>query len=96
MLSEAVKSKLRLTTHPPYQEVSKGEAEFGFSTLAEIASEPGAELVGPLPPEIQTYNIFIAAIPVGSDERTAAGEFLRFVGSEAAKTVLRSKGIEVD
>ncbi len=95
-LSDAVKAKLILTTNPPYEQVSKGEAELGFSTLAEIASEPGAELVGPLPPEIQTYNVFVSAIPAGSTQRSAADEFLQFLGSDAAKAVLRSKGIEVD
>jgi len=95
-LSDAVKPKLMLTTHPPYEEVSKGEAELGFSTLAEIASEPGAELVGPLPPDIQTYNVFISAIPVGSDQRSVVGEFLQFLSADAAKAVLRSKGIEVN
>ena len=72
MLSEVIKPKLMLTAHPPYEEVSKGEAELGFSTLAEIAAEPRAELVGPLPREIQTYNVFTAAIPIGSQQRAGS------------------------
>jgi molybdate transport system substrate-binding protein len=96
MLSEAIKPKLMLTAHPPYEEVSKGEAELGFSTLAEIAAEPRAELVGPLPREIQTYNVFTAAIPVGSEQRAATGDFLRFLASDSSKAVLRAKGIDVD
>jgi molybdate transport system substrate-binding protein len=96
MLSEVIKPKLMLTPHLPYQEVSKGEAELGFSTLAEIAAEPRAVLVGPLPREIQTYNVFTTAIPVGSDQRAATGDFLRFLASESSKAVLRSKGIDPD
>jgi molybdate transport system substrate-binding protein len=95
-LSEITKPKLILTAHPPYEEVSKGEAELGFSTLAEIAAEPRAELVGPLPREIQTYNVFTAAIPVGSEQRAIAGDFLRFLASDSSKAVLRSKGIDLD
>lgn len=95
-LSEAVRSKLVLTRYPPYEEVRNGEAELGFSTLAEIAAEPGAELVGPLPSDIQTYNIFTAAISTATEQQTAAGEFLRFLTSDSAKAALRSKGIDTD
>jgi molybdate transport system substrate-binding protein len=95
-LSEAIKPKLMLTAHPPYDEVSKGEAELGFSTLAEIAAEPRAELVGPLPPEIQTYNVFTTAIPIGSQQRAVTGDFLRFLASDSSRAVLRSKGIDLD
>ena len=95
-LSEITKPKLILTAHPPYEEVSKGEAELGFSTLAEIAAEPRAELVGPLPWEIQTYNVFTTAIPVGSEQRAITMDFLRFLASDSSKAVLRSKGIDLD
>jgi molybdate transport system substrate-binding protein len=96
MLSGAIKPKLMLTTHPPYEEVSKGEADLGFSTLTEIAAEPRAELVGPLPLEIQTYIVFTAAVPVGSGQRAATDELLRFLVSESSKATLRSKGIDPD
>lgn len=94
MLSEVTKPKLMLTMHPPYEEVSRGDAELGFSTLAEIASESRAELVGPLPREIQTYNVFTTAIPVGSQQRAATADFLRFLTSDSSKAVLASKGID--
>jgi molybdate transport system substrate-binding protein len=96
MLSEVIEPKLMLTTHPPYDEVSKGKADIGFSTLAEIAAEPRAELVGPLPREIQTYNVFTTALPVGSGQRAATGEFLQFLASDSSKAKLRSKGIDPD
>jgi extracellular solute-binding protein len=91
MLSEITKPKLILTAHPPYEEVITGIAELGFSTLAEITTEPRVELVGPLAPEIQTYNVFTTAIPVGSEQRRVTGEFLRFLASDASKAVLRSR-----
>jgi molybdate transport system substrate-binding protein len=96
MLSEFIKTKLILTAHPPYEEVSKGEAELGFSTLAEIAAQPGADLVGPLPKEIQTYNVFVTALPVSSRQRQSSEEFVRFLSSDSSKAVLRSTGIDTD
>jgi molybdate transport system substrate-binding protein len=96
MLSEVIKPKLMLTAHPPYEEVSKGEADLGFSTLAEIAAEPRAELVGPLPAEIQTYNVFTTAISISSEQRAVTGDFLRFLASDSSKAVLRSKAIDTN
>jgi molybdate transport system substrate-binding protein len=96
MLSDIIKPKLVLTTHPPYEEVSNGEADLGFSTLAEIAAEPRADLVGPLPREIQTYIVLTAAIPTGSGQRAVTDELLRFLTSEPSKATLRSKGIDPD
>jgi molybdate transport system substrate-binding protein len=94
MLSDVI--KLMLTTHPPNEEVSKGEADLGFSTLAEIAADPRVELVGPLPREIQMSDVFTAAIPVSSRQRAATDQFLRFLASDASKATLRSKGIDPD
>jgi molybdate transport system substrate-binding protein len=93
-LSDAVKPKLLLTGHPPYEEVIKGEADLGFSTLAEIAAEPRVVLVGPLPAEIQTYNVFVTALPVTSTQRAATQQLVDFLSSPSSKAVLRSRGIE--
>jgi molybdate transport system substrate-binding protein len=94
MLAEVAKPKLVLTTEPPYREVISGEADLGFSTLAEIAAEPRAVLVGPLPSDIQNYLVFVAAIPVGSAQRAITDAFLHFLASEPSKATLRSKGID--
>src|SRR4051794_7925821 len=69
MVSDIVKPKLILTAEPPYGEIAGGEADLGFSTLAEIAAEPRAELAGPLPEGLQTYNVFTTAIPVANSQR---------------------------
>jgi molybdate transport system substrate-binding protein len=95
-LSDEIMPRLLLTNEPPYEEVVSGKAEFGFSTLAEIAAQPRVELVGPLPAEIQRYNIFTAAIPVTSGQRAATSEFLQFLLSDSSKAVFHLKGIQTD
>ncbi len=95
-LSDAVKPRLMLTNEPPYEEVISGQAELGFSTLAEIASQPRVDLVGPLPAEIQTYNVFTTAIPVASTQRAAANDLIAFLVSPSSKSVLRAKAIDTD
>jgi molybdate transport system substrate-binding protein len=87
---------LLLTTEPPYEEVISGKAELGFSTMAEIAAQPRVELAGPLPTEIQRYNVFTSARPVASKVHVATNDFLQFLLSDSSKRVLRSKGIQTD
>ena len=95
-LTGIVQPKLLLTAHPPFEEVTSGQAELGFSTLAEIAANPQVRLVGAMPAEIQTYNVMTAAVPVGSTHRTAAAELLRFLGTGSSRSVLRANGIATD
>jgi molybdate transport system substrate-binding protein len=95
-LTDTVRLKLLLTAHPPLEEVIAGQAELGFSTLAEIAAEPRVQLVGPLPADIQTYNVMKTAIPVAGSERAATAEFVRFLGTPSSKAVLQAKGLETD
>jgi molybdate transport system substrate-binding protein len=95
-LTETVRPKLLLTAHPPFEEVIAEQADLGFSTLAEIAAQPRAQLVGPLPSDIQTYNVMTAAIPVAGSQPAAAADLLRFLGSPSSKAVLRATGVATD
>ena len=45
--------------------VANGEADLGFQQLSELIDQPGIEIAGPLPPEIQAVTVFSAGI---SDE----------------------------
>jgi molybdate transport system substrate-binding protein len=95
-IAHDAKPKVILTMDRPYDTVLQGKADFGFSTLAEIAATPEVELLGPLPSEIQNFNIFTTAIPVSAKETAAVKQFIDFLRNERAIGVLRSKGIDVD
>lgn len=74
--------------------VAKGEAELGFTQISEILPVAGAELAGPIPPELQIYTVFAAAVGVTPKEPAAARAFLRFVTAPAAAPVIKAKGME--
>ena len=59
-IAEQLKSKIRFGRGG--EMVGEGKAEIGLTQVSEILSEPGAELAGPLPADIQQYTIFPAAI----------------------------------
>lgn len=74
--------------------VARGEAELGFTQISEILPVAGAELAGPLPPEVQIYTIFSAAVGVRAGQAAAAQSFLKFLTTPAAGSVIRAKGME--
>ena len=74
--------------------VSTGESEIGITQVSEILIEPGLDIAGLLPEEIQNYSVFAAAIGTDSEEPEVARQIIRhFVRSEWVK-VMVSKGLE--
>ena len=46
--------------------VANGDADLGFQQLSELIGQPGIEVVGALPPEIQAITVFSAGIAINS------------------------------
>jgi ABC-type molybdate transport system substrate-binding protein len=95
-IAQQAKPKVILTINRPYDTILQGKADFGFSSLAEIAATPEVESLGPLPSEIQNFNVFTTAVPVNAKETAAVKQFIDFIKTDGAVSVLRSKGIDVD
>lgn len=74
--------------------VAKGDAELGFSVISEILGVEGADFAGPLPPELQVYLVFPAAVSVNARSPDAAESFIRFMTTPAAASVIRAQGME--
>jgi molybdate transport system substrate-binding protein len=72
----------------------EGKAELAFTLISEILPIAGAELAGPLPPDIQTYVVFTAGISSGLKDSAAAKNFIGFFKSPAAIPVLKNSGME--
>jgi len=66
---------------------------FGQSTEIQRLAHLGARLAGPLPGNLAKSTTYAAAIRAGGDE-AAAGRFLEFLESDAARDILTSAGIE--
>ncbi len=74
--------------------VGQGKAELGITQISEILPVAGAELAGPLPPELQSYTVFPAAVATAAQQTDAAKDLLKFLGSPEAAKVIRSHGLE--
>ena len=73
-------------------ELARDKRVAGISRTS--VAKAGAELVGPLPPEVQVYTVFAAATSSSAREPAAAYAFVRFLKTQEAAKVIREKGME--
>ncbi len=94
-IAGAVKSKVTRPESDIVSElVAKGEVELGMVVITQILTTPGVELVGPLPPEIQSYVVFTGAVGTNSKAPDAAKQLMKFLTGAAAAPVIRAQGME--
>jgi molybdate transport system substrate-binding protein len=74
--------------------VARGEAEIGVTAISTLMATRGVEVVGPLPPEIQSYVLFEAGLSANSIEPDAGRDLIKFLTGPAAVRVMKSKGME--
>jgi molybdate transport system substrate-binding protein len=90
-----MKAKTRvLSGVNPSDAVAKGDAELGFTQMSEIIGVPGVELAGPLPPEVQVYTVWSAAVNKDAKDAPAALAFIRFLTTPGAVLLIKAKGME--
>ena len=75
--------------------VARGEVELGLVVITQIMTTPGVELVGPLPPELQSYVVFTAGISNKSKSSDAAKQLVRFLLGPVAVPVIKAQGMEL-
>ena len=73
--------------------VAKGEVEFGLTQIAEILPYAGAELLGPLPAEIQLNTDFAVGLSANANSPEDAKALLKFLATPAAVAVIKAKGL---
>ena len=74
--------------------VADGTVELGIIVIPNILSVPGAELVGPLPADINSHVMFTAGVSAKSPNQQAARELIKLLKSPAAAAVMKAKGLE--
>jgi molybdate transport system substrate-binding protein len=74
--------------------VADGAVELGFQQLSELINLAGIEVVGPLPPAIQTITIFSGGVAAVCTQPEAARAVLRFMASPAAADAKKRHGME--
>lgn len=94
-IADQVQSKIKTVNKLTAPEaVAQGQGQHAFTQISEILMEPGVDLVGPLPPSLQTYTVFTAAACSSSHDPKASQALIKALQGPAAVKVYQSKGLE--
>lgn len=74
--------------------VAKGEVDIGVVAIPFILAESDAELLGPLPLELQDYVVYSAGAGVAAKDANAAKTFINFFSNPGPMSVMKSNGME--
>jgi molybdate transport system substrate-binding protein len=93
-IADALRDK---TVRPPTESVSElvaaGEVELGIIVIPNILSVAGAQLVGPIPEEVQSYIVFTGAVAANSPNQQAARDLIAFLKSPVGLQSIKTKGM---
>jgi len=74
--------------------IASGEAAVGIQQLSEFLGEPGIDIVGVLPPPVQSVTIFSVGIGARSTQIEAARDVIAYFNASEAVDVKRRFGME--
>ena len=74
--------------------VANGEVEIGVHHLVQVIRIAGIEIIGPLPGDLQVFDVFAAAIMAGAKDAEASKALVNFLRTPEAATVIKATGME--
>jgi len=92
-ISDQVKAKYKDTGTKAGEMVAAGEIELAAAQIPELKAVPGAEVVGPLPAELQTVTIFSVGLASSAQDAAAARALIEFLAGPRAAPVYKAKGL---
>jgi molybdate transport system substrate-binding protein len=97
-IADEMKSKTKLTGGPVAELVANGEAEVGMQQIVAILPVKGAQLVGPLPGELQNIIVYAAGVSAAAQkaaqENAVARALVTFLAAPEVVRIIRAKGME--
>jgi molybdate transport system substrate-binding protein len=74
--------------------VAKGEADIGVVSIPFILANPGVDLLGPFPLELQHYVVYSAGVARAAKDPNAARAFVTYFANPTAVSAMKSNGLE--
>ncbi len=94
-IAAEMKSRLRpMAAEDTVEVVARGEADMVVVVATRISDVPGVDLVGPIPPALQTSIGFAAGLSASAKQPDAAKALIRFLTAPSAAPTLKAKGVE--
>src|SRR5262249_31420128 len=94
-ISEQMKPKIKLAQGGAgaMAALAKGEVDIGLTFVSEIITEPGVEVVGPLPESISTPTRLVGFVGAHAKDQAAAKELLQYLSRPDAAKGYKERGI---
>jgi molybdate transport system substrate-binding protein len=73
--------------------VSSGEAEIGLQQVSELMSNPGVEVIGMLPAQLQQITVYSAGIAATAKQPDAGRALIGFLSAPEAIAIYKTRGL---
>jgi molybdate transport system substrate-binding protein len=74
--------------------LAAGEADLAIGPISEQVNQPGVEVVGPLPDEVQLVQVFTAAIVKTAHNPEQAKKLIGFLASDQTAAAIKNSGMQ--
>jgi len=74
--------------------LATGEADLAIGPVSELVNQPGIELLGALPDDVQLVQVFTAAITGTTQHSEQAKRLIEFLASGQTTAAIRNSGME--
>ncbi len=94
-IANEVNAKAKLGRGTPVANfLVSAEADIAIQQMPELLHVKGAEVVGPLPGDLQNVTTFAAGIPSGSAQAETAKALIRFLQTPESGAVMKKYGLD--
>ena len=97
-IAEEMAAKTKLAAGGPNGRVSvlvsSGEAEIGLQQVSELMTNPGVDVIGMLPADLQQITIYSAGITTSTKQPDAARALIKALAAPSTAPIWKAKGLE--
>jgi molybdate transport system substrate-binding protein len=93
-IASKINARARITSGFTAEALIAGEADLAVQQISELKQVPGVEVVGPIPPELQTPAVFSAGRLAASVRTLQSDALLKYLASSEVAPALRDCGLE--
>jgi molybdate transport system substrate-binding protein len=93
-IADAIRRKAIVEDGVVAEIAARGEAEIAVQQISELMQSSGVDIVGPLPPELQSITVFSAGVFKSSSQPALAEAFVAHLASPTNAGLIRAKGME--
>jgi molybdate transport system substrate-binding protein len=93
-IASQINAKATVTAGLTAERLITGEADIAVQQISELKQIAGVEIVGPVPPGLQTPAVFSAGRMTASTRADEADRLLAYLASKDVAPVLRETGLE--